>query len=828
MGALPRIGLVLGVMLLAAAVVATWLLQSPRRDPAGVAQGARAERVALAAFFVVACGAGFLRHQAALQRPANHVAPLLGREPVLTRVMGRIVTTPIERPVTRRNPYVPFQPRARTRFVLALETLRTDTTPTPITGQLLVRVDESGLAGRLGDPVEIVGYAYALRGPRNPGEPDWAALQRRSGVDGAMRVTSTRHIRRLPAPRGWWPAAADAARSHAQAMLHEPWVDADTSEGARLLDVLVLGQRSAADRQLNDAFRRAGGLHFLSVSGFHVAALAGFVWWLVRRIGRAGRRWGAAVVIVVTLAYALVAEPNAPILRATIGIVAASLAALTGRRGAALNWLALAAIGILLVSPHELFGPGFQLSFVMVAALMTVVPRVDAWLRGRMADGSAAGEAMTLRELVRRVSCRALVGALTVSVVCWSASLPLVMHHFGTVAPWGWFGSILLAPWVALTVVLSFATLALGGIPGLAEWTGSLLQNATTGLHWLVERVGSLPAALLDVPQPPGWLVALTYLLAVAISAATRQAALPPKDDASARPRRRRISPLVASAGVLGVLTWAAWLAWPTADPGTPRVVVLDVGAGTAGVLCSPDGRAAVLDCGTRDNFDAGETALLALRRLGCGQLDGAVLTGLGAGSFSGLPTLARRARLPRWWTLQDPSDLPPARRTSLFEALPADVRVPTLLAAGSRLTLAGGVLDVLANEPGSPAGREGGRTTLVRWSAAGQRVLFVASAGNTALREALARARATQPDLGADVLVIRSAGALSAAAARLLADVVMPRVVVVCGRDVPDRWSGVAWNRGGDVTVLATGEVGAVSIELAAREGPRVSRGGW
>ena len=122
-----------------------------------------------------------------------------------------------------------------------------------------------------------------------------------------------------------------ALRSRAQSLLFEPYADLEADESCRLLDVMVLGQRTTADRAAQRGLSPPGGLHFLAVSGFNVAVLAGAAWLVVRRVLRRGRRAAALTTLMLTLLFALVAEPNAPILRATICVVVAALAEMTER-----------------------------------------------------------------------------------------------------------------------------------------------------------------------------------------------------------------------------------------------------------------------------------------------------------------------------------------------------------------------------------------------------------------------------------------------------------------------------------------------------------------
>ena len=261
---------------------------------------------------------GFVRQQHALWRSPDHLAPALSDAPVLTRVAGTVISTPLERAAEKHNPFLPFDPPPRTVFMLAVEELHVGETPLRCRGVLRVTVAARGLGLRLGQRVRVTGRAGGPRGPRNPGEPDWAAIARRQGLAGSLNVEHGGLVEALAAPDQPGLRLITLLRGWARAVLLEPFPAGAEDAAPQLLDTMILGQRTAADRALNDAFLRAGGLHFLAVSGFNVNLLAVATWWTVRRLLRRSPRAAALAALATTLLFALVTEPNAPVLRAAI------------------------------------------------------------------------------------------------------------------------------------------------------------------------------------------------------------------------------------------------------------------------------------------------------------------------------------------------------------------------------------------------------------------------------------------------------------------------------------------------------------------------------
>src|SRR5690606_8603756 len=178
-----------------------------------------------------------------------------------------------------------------------------------------------------------------------------------------------------------------AARLRARLAMLERAAPGDMP-GEQLLEALVLGQRSAVDPALNQAFVETGSVHYLSVSGAHVGMLASAVW-LACMLAGISRRSGALVRRTLVTADATLAEPSPPVIRSAIMGVLLCTAILLRRPVRTANWLALSAVVILVVSPVQLFEPGFQLSFLTLIGLIYLGPQVHRglrdlvqWLRG--------------------------------------------------------------------------------------------------------------------------------------------------------------------------------------------------------------------------------------------------------------------------------------------------------------------------------------------------------------------------------------------------------------------------------------------------------------
>ncbi|MBS1120152.1 MAG: internalization-related competence protein ComEC/Rec2 [Deltaproteobacteria bacterium] len=407
-----------------------------------------------------------------------------------------------------------------------------------------------------GERVEVTGYLVTPRGPRGPALPDRmdAALAR-----GARFELTARHVDRLAdtpglVARAWrWAASAQATWAHA--------IDAAGGDplGRAALRGIAVGDRSAVPDEVDARWRAVGIYHVLSVSGLHLAVVAGLVYALLRRLVAAswwgGRvrpaRWAAPPALVIAIGYTLVTGAQLATLRALIVVVLVLVAAMLDRPVRLVDAIGFAAIVLLAWRPADLFDPAFQLSFT-AALTLALQPRDPLARRG-------------LRSWIRR--------GLVTSIWITITTAPITAFHFQQVAAGGVIGNLLLTPVVELVALpLALAGLAIG-------WDVPVQLSS-----WLVAQVDR-GAALLAHVTPVGHVAiasGATLALLVALSIVL-----------ASRARRTR----------LDVVCWVALcLGWtlgrsPPPD-GALRVTFVDVGQGDAALLELPDGAVWLVDAG--------------------------------------------------------------------------------------------------------------------------------------------------------------------------------------------------------------------------------------
>jgi competence protein ComEC len=551
----------------------------------------------------------------------DHLAALVC-EPMLVRLHGRVLETPVvRRPGGSMAAFHYRRPAAY--FPLRVESIaQSGGRVLPCRGEVMVRVEEP-VAVVAGTGVEVTGLLLPPRPPRNPGELDGVRYARATGQAGLLNVPRGDLVRVTSVPRG---GAVAAFRPWLRARAGD-WLAAGLGPRAdpqrrALLESLLLGERGPDLAGLQDSVRRVGLAHFLAISGLHLGVLAGLVLLGARALGLGDRGQGVVTIGVVILYLALV-EVRMPVLRAGCMAIAASLGLACGRRYNVGSLLAASAVGLLWWQPSEILSPGFQLSFGVVLGLVYLGPV----LRRRWFGAPnllAASRGQMVREWLK--STWATAG------VAWAVATPSAAWHWGLLWPLAPPLSVAALPVVAAVLALGYATIILAAVVPAA----SLVVGVATGfcadvLIALIDAARALPGVTLPVPVPS---VAWSITCAAWVSAWVVFGLRSGTSLASGRGRA-----LLRAAGLI----LALWLWWPAlrgAGAGL-SIDMLAVGDGSCYLVRS--GRSAVVfDAGSSSRTDAGRRLVVpALRRLGVCRLDAVVVSHANLDHYSAVLEIA-------------------------------------------------------------------------------------------------------------------------------------------------------------------------------------------
>ena len=144
-----------------------------------------------------------------------------------------------------------------------------------------------------------------------------------------------------------------------------------SDDDAVMLAAMTTGDRTYLTHSLRVGFERTGSFHMLVVSGFHLAILAGCVFWIARRL-RLPRIPATLVTIGASYGFALFTGFATPVQRSLWMISLYLLGRLVYRERSALNTIGFASLCLLAVSPRSLFDSGLQMTLLAVISIAGV------------------------------------------------------------------------------------------------------------------------------------------------------------------------------------------------------------------------------------------------------------------------------------------------------------------------------------------------------------------------------------------------------------------------------------------------------------------------
>lgn len=408
--------------------------------------------------------AGIVGHSP-LARPAmvTMTAKVLDVEPLPARQLSRIIVEPVARPDLPRGIRLNIPDDAESR-------------QTAIIKGTIVNV-----RARLMPPAPA----------SLPGGYDFARRAWFDGLGATGRVLPP--VRIVAAPAATGDTLQQRLSRHVTGQLGGP--------AGAIAAALASGDRGHIAPEDEEAMRRSGLAHLLSISGVHVTAVVGAVvlmtWRLLALFPPLALRLPLMLVAAAAgagagLGYTLLTGAEVPTIRACVAALLVMAALALGRRAISLRVVAAGALLILVLWPEALMGPSFQLSFAAVASIVALVehPAMRAFF--------AVREESRLRR-----TGRLLVGLLATGLAVEVALMPIALYHFHLSGMLGALANMVAIPlteFVIMPAVALALALDLAGL-GLPAWW--VAGQALDLLLWIAHAAAGQEGAILLRPAIP-------------------------------------------------------------------------------------------------------------------------------------------------------------------------------------------------------------------------------------------------------------------------------------------------------------------------------------
>ena len=361
---------------------------------------------------------------------------------------------------------------------------------------------------------------------------------------------------------------------------------------AALAQAMLLGLRDDIPDDVSEDFRETGTGHLLAISGLHVGVLLGLTL-AASRAALGGGRWYLLAPLAALWLYALLSGMAPPVVRASIMGTLFLAARFSGRPGAGLPALSVAAGVMAGLDPALLHSVSFYLSVTAMAGLLLLArpfeSHLNALLQSRLSE----------RGLLLRWS-KGLAAALAVSLAVTVGTLPLLGFTFEGVSLLGIPTTLLALPALPLLLVGSALTGALGLVwAPLGIAAGIVAWIPLSYLLWLLAAFDALPGGVFGAGMTGPLILVLHYVLLLrkpARDLVRKLVRLAFQGDVW-RLRGFRV-PFRWATPALAVAAALLWMGALSAPDGKLHVTFLDVGQGDATLIVTPSGRQVLVDGG--------------------------------------------------------------------------------------------------------------------------------------------------------------------------------------------------------------------------------------
>jgi len=378
---------------------------------------------------------------------------------------------------------------------------------------------------------------------------------------------------------------------------------------------LLVADQHEISPEVRDRYARAGLIHMLSISGLHVAIIAGAVV-LVLQAARMSPTAASLISLLITGLYVAVIGAPAPALRSAV-MLAAVTASRTAQRPTS-PWAALALGAFVpLMNPRVIMDLGYQLSVVGIVGLIA-----SAALTRRVFAPRLSGVKLTLARI------------LLTSVMATLVTAPLIAWYFGRISLVGPIANLAAGPVISVLQPLLFLTLLCVPFPALADFLAGAAHPLLLAFDAIARLGASLPGASAEVV--PGIVTVIAGGVAVAALVIASLSRYP-------------MRPVVAAAGATAVVLWSPVVNLP--HSGGMEMHVLDVGQGDAILVRSDRGRWILFDAGRIwPAGDAGRTTIIPYVKRRGGELTAFVLSHAHSDHAGGAATVVRALRPRQFW----------------------------------------------------------------------------------------------------------------------------------------------------------------------------------
>jgi competence protein ComEC len=311
----------------------------------------------------------------------------------------------------------------------------------------------------------------SISGPLNPHQFNYRQFMARQGIHFQMRAAG-HEVVVLSGTATLWGLAANIRDRITQKLAAAGFKDDELA----VVQALFLGDRTGISTATYDAYKDAGAVHILALSGLHIGILLYLINFLLGPLRMFP--WGQTVKLVLSVmllwAFAFLAGLSPSIIRACTMFSFVAYALYLNRPRNNFNILALSVLFILLfIDPNLIFQVGFQMSYAAVVAIVGLYPLFQRlWFpKNRV--------------------LRYVWQLFTVSIAAQLGVLPISLFYFHQFPALFFVSNLILIPFMGILLALGILVIGLALANLLPDLLANLFKGCIQGMNKVVSWVSA-------------------------------------------------------------------------------------------------------------------------------------------------------------------------------------------------------------------------------------------------------------------------------------------------------------------------------------------------
>ncbi len=354
----------------------------------------------------------------------------------------------------------------------------------PTQGKLLLRIPKNSTQNilNIGDTYTTFATIQCITKPKNPNQFDYAEYM--SGLYIFDQITTTPNLLIKNHNHEWSVLSiADQIRKY----INKKLVRYNFSrKQLSIINALILGQRQDISQETLNAYRDAGAIHILAVSGLHVGILLLIINFILKpldRLKKRGKGLKLLLAIILLWCFAVIAGLSPSVLRSVTMFSFLAIGLQLKSKTSIYNSLITSIFILLCFNPLLVFSVGFQLSYVAVFAIVWIQPMLSKIYNPKF------------------YSIKKMWETLTVTIAAQLGILPLALFYFHQFPLLFFVSNLIIIPFLGGILGFGILIILLAIIGFLPEFMVSLFGSCINVMNTIISWIATQEEFLItDIP----------------------------------------------------------------------------------------------------------------------------------------------------------------------------------------------------------------------------------------------------------------------------------------------------------------------------------------